>query len=237
MTPHPTLHWPPLLRGTLVRRYKRFLADVRLDGGETVTAHCPNSGKMTECAEPGRPIYLSRSDNPKRKLKFTWELIEMPDSLVGVNTQTPNRLVAESIRQGRIPELDGYDDIHREVAVGQNSRIDLMLQRAGGDTCLVEVKNCTLVKNGVAAFPDAVTARGRKHLGEMARQSKRGIRCVGVYLIQRMDAEVFTPADDIDPEYGKLLRKHQGREIEVLAYDVDLDLDGISVRRRLPCRF
>lgn len=237
MTDHPTLHWPPLLRGTLIRRYKRFLADVRLDGGETVTAHCPNSGKMTECAEPGQPVYLSESDNPKRKLKFTWELIEMPDSLVGVNTQTPNRLVAESIRQGRIPELNGYDDIRREVPVGENSRIDLMLQRAGGDTCLVEVKNCTLVRDGIAAFPDAVTARGRKHLSELARQSKRGIRCVGFYLIQRMDAEVFTPADDIDPEYGKLLRKIQNREMEVLAYDVHLDLDGISLRRRLPCRF
>lgn len=232
-----TLRWPPLHRGVLRRRYKRFLADIRLDTGETVVAHCPNSGRMTGCAEPGQPVFLSRHDHPKRKLKYTWELIEMPDSLVGVNTQVPNRLVAESIRQGCIPELDGYDQIRREVRVGDGSRIDLMLNRRNGDSCLVEIKNCTWVRDGVAAFPDAVTLRGQKHLVELSRQAENGVRCVSFHLIQRMDAEAFAPADDIDPEYGRLLRQIQGNVVEVLAYDVRMDTRGVSIRNRLPCRF
>ena len=135
------LEWPKLVRGTLVKRYKRFLADVRLDNGKIVTAHCPNTGSMTGCSESGQPVYLSRHDNPKRKLKYTWELIEMPTSLVGVNTLVPNRLVFLSAAAGLIPELAGYETVEREVKVGNNSRLDLRLSNGEKDRCYVEIKN------------------------------------------------------------------------------------------------
>lgn len=225
---------PPLVSGVLIRRYKRFLADVQLDDGRTVTAHCPNSGKMTACCEPGRRVYLSRHDSPKRKLKFTWELIQMEDSLVGVNTLTPNRLTAMSVESGAAPELSGYQKVKREVKVGENSRIDLLLTGGRSRDCFVEVKNCTLVEAGIARFPDAVTTRGQKHLEELERLSAAGKRCVMFYLIQRMDAEVFKPADDIDPVYGEKLRRAFRNGVEILVYDVRLDLESIRLRRPIP---
>ncbi len=152
------LPWPQLISGTLIRRYKRFLADVQLENGDTVTAHCPNTGSMKGCSQPGQTVYLSIHNNPKRKLKYTWELIEMPASLVGVNTLVPNRLVFESIKNGQIPELAGYDTLETEVGIGNHSRIDLMLSGSPQRQCYVEIKNCTLVADGVACFPDAVTA-------------------------------------------------------------------------------
>jgi sugar fermentation stimulation protein A len=161
------LEWPKLVRGTLIKRYKRFLADVSLDNGKIVTAHCPNTGSMKGCSEPDQPVYLSLHDNPKRKLKYTWELIEMSASLVGVNTLVPNRLVFQSAEAGLISELAGYDTIESEVRIGNNSRIDLRLSNGQKDHCYVEIKNCTLVDNGVAMFPDAVTSRGLKHLKEL----------------------------------------------------------------------
>jgi len=145
--PSGALTLPKLIPGILLKRYKRFMADVKLETGEVVTAHCPNSGSMQACSEPGSPVYLSYHDNPKRKLKYTWELIEMPASLVGVNTQVPNRLVAESITAGRVEELGGYENISREVRVGSNSRLDILLTGDDKDPCYVEVKNCTLVLN------------------------------------------------------------------------------------------
>ncbi len=186
------LPWPPLINGRLIKRYKRFLADVQLDSGETVTAHCPNSGSMKACSEPGRPVYISRADNPKRKLKFTWEIIDMGTSLVGVNTQVPNRLVAHGILNGQVPELCGYDELKREVTTSPGSRLDIGLYRQKDEpSCFVEVKNCTLVRDGLAMFPDAVTTRGLKHLNELIRLKKEGHRAVIFYLIQRADAERF----------------------------------------------
>ncbi len=226
------LHWPLLIPGTLIRRYKRFLADVRLADGTEVTAHCPNSGSMTACCEPGRPVYLSHHDTPRRKLKYTWELIDMGTSLVGVNTQVPNRLVAESIRAGRVAELTGYPDVQREVTIAPGARIDMAL-RNGNRTCLVEVKNCTLVEGGRARFPDAVTDRGRKHLTELMEQVARGRRCVMFFLIQRMDARRFEPADDIDPAYGRALREAVAAGVEAMAYDVRIDTEAIALNRRL----
>jgi sugar fermentation stimulation protein A len=228
------LPWPELIPGKLLKRYKRFLADVCLENGTTITAHCPNSGSMQACSEPGRPVFVSFHDNPKRKLKYTWELIQMPGSLVGVNTQVPNRLVYHSILNGMVKELRGYDAVKREVKVGQHSRLDLMLSGPGRRSCFVEVKNCTLVDDGVALFPDAVTTRGRKHLLELQTLVAEGCRCAMFYLIQRMDARVFKPADHIDPAYGQALRETVRKGVEVLAYDVHIDRQQIVLNSKVP---
>jgi sugar fermentation stimulation protein A len=228
------LNWPTLTGGTLIKRYKRFLADVRLHDGRVVTAHCPNSGSMRGCNSPGKPVFLSFHDNPKRKLKYTWELIEMPDSLVGINTMVPNRLVAKAIKAGRIPELSGYDAIQPEIRVGSHSRIDLLLTAPSQAACYVEIKNCTLVEDKIAKFPDAVTTRGRKHLQELEQLVFRGYRGVIFYLIQRMDAHAFTPAKHIDPAYAEQLSISTRKGVQVMVYDVLIDLKGIRLRRRLP---
>jgi len=231
--PSPGIALPPLIPGRLVKRYKRFLADVVLDDGREVTAHCPNSGRMIACSDPGSPVFLSYHDNPKRKLKYTWELIEMPGSLVGVNTLLPNRLVAHAIENGMVRELNGYTDIKREVKVGDHSRLDIRLRSPEKGSCYVEVKNCTLVEDGLARFPDAVTARGRKHLVELRRLVVEGHRAVMFFLIQRMDATLFQPADDIDPDYGRELRKAHAAGVEIMAYDVKINLSTITLNRPL----
>jgi sugar fermentation stimulation protein A len=228
--------WPALIGGRLVKRYKRFLADVVLDSGTVVTAHCPNSGRMTGCSLPGQPVYLSHQDSPKRKLKYRWELIEMPTSLVGVNTLVPNRLVADALRAGAIPPLKGYGDVSAEVAVNARSRLDLKLTGRGLPDCYVEIKNCTLVEGGVAMFPDAPTTRGQKHLRELSLLKGRGMRAVIFFLIQRMDARTFAPADRIDPEYGRQLRKAVDHGVEIMVYDAHIDLKGIRLRNDLPWR-
>ena len=228
------IEWPALITGTLIKRYKRFLADVRLADGRVVTAHCPNSGTMKACSTPGRPVYLSFHDNPKRKLKYTWEIIEMPDSLVGVNTLIPNRLVKHSIESGRVPELANYDQVVSEIKVSPGARLDLLLKKQTGENCFVEVKNCTLVEDGTACFPDAVTDRGRKHLVELQRLVAEGNRCAMFYLIQRMDAEQFKPADHIDPAYGRELRKAHEHGVEIFVYDVFIDLKRITLNQQVP---
>ena len=228
------LTWPELTPGVLLKRYKRFLADVKLDTGEIVTAHCPNTGSMKGCSEPGRMVYLSSHNNPKRKYKYTWELIAMPTSLVGVNTLVPNRLVFKSIEQKLIPELSRYNRIRREVKIGEHSRIDLVLTDADAKQCYVEIKNCTLVNEAVAQFPDAVTSRGLKHIIELENLVKAGHRCMMFYFIQRMDARVFRPADHIDPEYGCRLRQAVEKGVEILAYDVRIDLQGIELNKKIP---
>jgi sugar fermentation stimulation protein A len=228
-----TVMWPRLIQGKLVKRYKRFLADVKLADGKIVTAHCPNSGSMRKCSEPGRTVYLSLHDDPKRKLKYTWELIQMPESLVGVNTMVPNRLVKKSIENGLVEELGGYREIFTEVKVG-NSRLDLMLIKSNAERCYIEIKNCSLVENSTAFFPDAVTARGKKHLEELRHLSGNGDRCIMFYLVQRMDASQFKPADHIDPQYGTALRKAVQNHVEILVYDVTIDLKSISIGKKIP---
>lgn len=238
--PKAALPWPPLMRGVLLKRYKRFLADVRLDNGEAVTAHCANSGRMTSCCEAGRPVYLSFHDNPRRKLKYTWELIEMPSTLngtpalVGVNTVVPNRLVAASLRAGAVPELAAYSEVRTEVKVGTGSRLDIRLDGEGLPPCFVEVKNCTLVRDGLAQFPDAVTSRGHKHLVELQRLVAEGMRCCMFYFVQRMDAERFEPAAEIDATYASELARAVENGVEILVYDVRIDLQEIALRRPLP---
>ena len=227
------LKWPRLIEGVLVKRYKRFMADVKLKNNHVVTAHCPNSGSMKACCEPGRPVYLTRHNKPSRRLKYTWEMIHMGTSLVGVNTIVPNRLTKAAVLAGDIPELTGYDTVRPEVKYGKNSRIDLLLEK-GENRCFVEVKNCTLVTNGLACFPDAVTSRGLKHLVELQNQVKQGDRSVMFYLIQRMDATRFEPADLVDPAYGEELRKAVSNGVEILVYDVKIDLEGIRLNGPVP---
>ena len=222
---------PPLLEGRLLKRYKRFLADIEL-GSEIVTAHCPNSGSMLTCNEPGSLVMVSRSDNPRRKTAYTWELIFVHDTWVGINTNVPNRLVYVAIRAGIIPELTGYKDIKREVSYGNHSRIDLFLQ-SGEEKCFVEVKNVTLVRDRVASFPDAVTQRGTKHLQDLIAEVAKGNRAVMFYLVQRGDADLFRPAEDIDPVYASTLREAVRAGVEVLVYQARVTPETISIARPL----
>jgi len=227
------LRWPPLIEGRLVKRYKRFLADVVLEDGRPVTAHCPNSGRMTGCCTPGRPVYISHHPEAHRKLHYTWQMIAMPSSLVGVNTQVPNRLVAMAIKASLIKSLRGYESLRSEVSVPGRSRLDLMLSAPGRRDCFVEIKNCTLVQDRTAMFPDAPTERGRRHLERLRQLKAMGNRTVIFFLVQRMDAGRFGPADSIDPLYGKLLRRAVASGVEILAYDVDINLESISIANRL----
>ena len=220
---------PPLLRGKLIKRYKRFLADVELDTGETVTAHCPNSGSMKGCATPGSQVWLSQSDNPKRKLKYTWELILAPDTMIGINTQVPNTLVKPSIETNLIDELSGYDRVKAEVKTSEHTRLDLLLEKDTGEKCYVEIKNCTLVENGVAMFPDAVTTRGQKHLDELAYLVSLGHRGIIFYLIQRMDALSFKPASMIDPIYAEKLKQAVSNGVEIVIRDTIIDTQSIKI--------
>lgn len=224
---------PPLIAGTLLRRYKRFLADVRLDDGSDVTVHCPNSGSMKGCALPGSRVYLSRSPNLERKYPFTWELVQADGFWAGINTGLPNRLVREAIEDGRVTELQGYQTIRPEVPYGEQSRIDLLLE-GPTERCFVEVKNVTLVENGRALFPDAVTVRGQKHLRELMRVVREGDRGVIFFTVQRGDGNAVSPADAIDPEYGRLLRLALENGVEALAYRALVTPEEIRLTERLP---
>ncbi|HYD29803.1 MAG TPA: DNA/RNA nuclease SfsA [Azospirillaceae bacterium] len=229
----------PLLRGRLIRRYKRFLADVELDGGQTVTAHVPNSGAMLGLDGDGLEAWLSLSDNPKRKLAHTLEMVRADGVLVGVNTMHPNALVAEAITAGRIPELGGTARLRREVKYGRNSRIDILLEEADGRRTFVEVKNVHLrrphVHNGRAAeFPDCPTARGAKHLEELAAQVADGHRAVMLYLVQRTDCDHFRIAEDIDPAYARGLTVAKAAGVEAFCYACTLSPEGIDLDRPLP---
>jgi sugar fermentation stimulation protein A len=224
-----------LIRGVLVQRYKRFLADVRLANGEVVTAHCTNTGSMLGCKAPGSAVYLSLSPNKGRKLAYTWEMIQIERNWVGINTLHPNRLVAEAIVGGAIPELRGYETLRREVKVSAHSRLDLRLD-GGPGCCYVEVKNVTLSLGGVAAFPDAVSERATKHLKELMRLKRKGHRAAVVFVVQRGDCECFRPADEIDPEYGRWLRKAVRAGVEVLPYQAHVTAREIVLTRRLPAR-
>jgi len=228
-----------LISGTLIKRYKRFMADVRLDDGTEVTAHVANSGAMTGLKNPGLKVWLSPANNPKRKLAWTWELAEVDGKLVGINTSHPNAIGAEAITAGQIPELTGYDELKREVKYGKNSRIDIQLTSANKPRCLVEIKNVHLKRKnistgGLAEFPDAVTARGTKHLEELGDAVEAGDRAVMLYIVQRMDCESFSIAHDIDPTYADALALARKRGVEVLCYTCHITTDGIRLDRPLP---
>ena len=222
----------PLLPGVLVRRYKRFFADVALATGEVVTAHTPNTGSMRQCAVPGHRVLISAADNPARKLRYTLELIEVDGHWVDTHTHRTNRVVEEGLRGGAIAELAGYR-VTAEVPCGE-SRLDFGLER-GGERAFVEVKNVTLCcRPQGACFPDAVTARGQKHLRELCAVRSRGERAVIFFLVQRGEAEAFTPADAIDPQYGRLLREAAEAGVEVLAYKSVVSLQDNRVGERIP---
>ncbi len=226
---------PPLIAGTLLKRYKRFLADVVLASGEEVTAHCANPGAMLGLCAPGSQVYLSKSNNPKRKLAYSWELVRADDTWVGINTMHPNRLVQEAISDARIAQLEGYPSLRREVKYGVGSRIDFLLQGAGRRACYVEVKNVHLLRQeGLAEFPDCVTERGTKHLMELAHMVDQGHRAVMLYLIQRADAKAFSLAGDIDPVYRDTFLLARARGVEALAYGCSLSPEYIVVADEVP---
>jgi sugar fermentation stimulation protein A len=224
----------PLIAATLIRRYKRFLADVALPSGETVTVHCANPGSMIGLAALGARVWLSTSDNPKRKLRHSWELVEVDlgsgAELVGINTTNPNALAAEAIAAGLIPELAGYGSVRREVKYGTNSRVDFLLEESGRPPCFLEIKNVHLMRQRrLAEFPDAVTRRGAKHLVELAHMAAAGARAVMLFLVQIASAERFALARDIDPAYGAQFDLARAQGVEALARRCRLSRDGIEV--------
>lgn len=231
----------PLIPGRLLRRYKRFLADIRLDSGEEITAHCANPGAMIGLCAAGNRVLLSKSSNPARKLAYSWEIVEADvgrgPEWVGINTAHPNAIATEAITAGKLPTLAGYHTLRREVKYGRNSRIDILLQGPGRPDCYVEIKNVHLMRTpGLAEFPDSVTARGAKHLGELGDMVATGHRAVMVYLIQ-MQADLFTLAADIDPSYAAAFARARERGVEVYAICCKVDPFAIEADRLAPLRF
>jgi sugar fermentation stimulation protein A len=227
---------PPLIPGILLRRYKRFLADVRLRDGKEITVLCPNTGTMKTCCEPGREVRLSYHPGDARKYPHTWEMIRMDAGWVGVNTGLPNNLVAMAVQYGLIPEFVSAKTVRREVKYGQSSRIDLLLEGPAGP-CYVEVKNVSMVEGGAALFPDAVTERGLKHLEELTRVVRDGQRAAMLFLVQRPDGAVFRPADAVDPEYGRGLRAAREAGVEVLVYRARVSPEGVQWGESVPTDF
>ena len=229
----------PLIPATLVKRYKRFLADVVLPNGETITAHVANPGAMTGLSAPGARVWLSKSDSVTRKLPYSWELIEVDFGggleLVGVNTGHPNPLVGAALAAGAFPKLTGYDTIRREVKYGKNSRVDFLLESAGRPACYVEIKNVHLMRTrGLAEFPDAKTERGAKHLEELGDMVEAGHRAVMLYLIQIGSAERFALARDIDPKYGAAFDRARTRGVEAMAWKCTITREGIEITTPVP---
>ncbi|MBI2719208.1 MAG: DNA/RNA nuclease SfsA [Rhizobiales bacterium] len=226
----------PLIAGSLVKRYKRFLADIILDTGETVTAACPNTGAMLGLNEPGSRVFLSRSERPTRKYPHSWELVELPGrGLVGVNTGAPNRIAAEAIGVGLLSALAGYSSLRQEVKYGRNSRIDILLEGEGRSPCYVEVKNAHLFrKPGLVEFPDCVTERGTKHLHELADMVRAGHRAVMVYLVQAHFPSRFALAEDLDPTYFKAFRQARQAGVEAYALCCNVTPEAITAARALP---
>ncbi|MFT3926251.1 MAG: DNA/RNA nuclease SfsA [Myxococcales bacterium] len=246
---------PPLVSGRFLRRYKRFFVDVELESGEQVVAHCPNTGALLGCLEPGAPVQLMVAKGPKRSLPFGWKLIRIGETWVGVDTGLAVPLVEEAITSGHLPALAGYTRSFREIPYGRElgSRIDILLSRggteppvttrspsrarvlpSGDERVYVEVKNTTLVQAGTALFPDAVTERGQKHLAELMHVVQLGQRAAMVFCVQRSDCARFAPADQIDPAYGRLLREAAERGVEVYALQAHSSPEGIQIARTLP---
>jgi sugar fermentation stimulation protein A len=229
------LPWPELVKGVLIKRYKRFLADVEIGGLGTITAHTANTGSMLDCSESGRNVYLSYHPNPKRKYAYGWEMIEMADGLVGVNTALPNKLAYLALERGAIANFPKPLKVERERKFGL-SRLDLTLALPGDEEVWIEVKNSTLVRDGVALFPDAVSKRGARHLEELTALVKLGKRAALLVMVQRGGAKFFSPADFIDPAWGRALRAAHDHGVEIIAHAVDLSLKEAKLGRALEVR-
>lgn len=229
---------PALEQGKLLRRYKRFLADVQLENGDEITIHCPNTGSMRNCLFPGEPVWFSTSANPKRKYAHTWELMSTPEGgLIGIHSGNANALVEEAIKQGIISELLGYDSLRREVKYGdENSRIDILLEAAQKTACYIEVKSCTLLEGKQGYFPDAVSLRGQKHLRELMQMASLGHRAVLLFVVQHTQIDSVAPAEHIDPEYAKLLKMAVLAGVEVLAYRCEISPTEIHLAQACTVR-
>ena len=223
----------PLDPGILLKRYKRFLADVRLRDGTEVTVHCPNSGSMLSCSRPGSAVYISRSASPRRKYPFTLEMIREDSTWIGVNTSLTNHIVVEGIENGDIPELRRPDSIRREVKVSAASRLDVLLTKGTRDI-FMEIKSCTLAVDSCAMFPDAVTSRGTRHLRELADLVKQGREGILFFLVQRLDANSFRPAAHIDPVYARTLAEVHSQGVRILVYQAEVLPEGIRIVGALP---
>ena len=223
----------PIQKGVLIKRYKRFLADIIL-GDEIILAHCANTGSMKGVKDERAVVWVTEAQNPNRKLKWDWQVIEVNGARVCINTATANPIVEEAILAGQIPELTGYTSLRREVKYGQNSRIDILLGDETKPLCYVEVKNVTLSRTqGLAEFPDSPTARGTKHLRELADMARQGHRAVMFYLVNRTDCTNFKLADDVDPNYAKECAKAQDAGVEILVYRTDIRPEGIVIEAHL----
>jgi sugar fermentation stimulation protein A len=222
----------PLVHGRLIKRYKRFLADITLDNGEVITAHCTNSGTMKTCLEDNAEVYLTPVDDPKRKTKFTWEMIKINNDWIGINTGNPNKLAFDAVKNGEIDQLQGYTEVKREVKF-DDSRFDVMAKNES-ETCFIEVKNVTLKDGNYARFPDAVTTRGKKHLETLIKVKEQGMRAVMLYVIQRMDVDIFAPAKNIDPEYAKTLKKAFDKGVEIIPIQAKVSPEKIELIKELP---
>jgi len=232
------MKWPdPLIEARFIKRYKRFFADCELGDGSIVTAHCPNTGSMRTCLELGAPVWLTHNDNPKRKLRYTWYAIQMPDGWVGIHTGISNQLVKEAIEGSVIPELIPAGPVKKEIKINDGTRLDLYFEDREERPVYVEVKNTTLLlDDGLIAFPDAVTVRGRKHLNEMRELVKSGARAAMVFCIQRSSARQMIPSWKDDPEYAETLQSAAKEGVEIFAYRVEMDKKTISLRHRVPVR-
>lgn len=227
----------PMLRGTLLKRYKRFLADIALENGEEVTAHCANPGAMLGLNMPGLPVYVSKSDNPKRKLAYSLELAELPTGLVGINTNLPNKLVAEALAQKRIPSLAHYDSFRAEVKYGKRSRVDFLLTSPGEPDCYLEIKNVHLSRQPqLAEFPDCKTERGARHLAELSKMVEQGHRAVNLFVVQRTDCTSFSYADDLDPAYAQAATEAKSAGVEIICHTCTITSFDISISGALPIR-
>ena len=225
----------PLVRAVLIRRYKRFLADVTLEDGTETTAHCANPGAMTGLAEAGTIVWLEPNDDPKRKLRYSWKLAEIGGALVGIDTALPNKVVGEALRSWAVPALAAYKTVRAEVKYGENSRVDFLLTEDGLPDCYVEVKSANLCrKAGLVEFPDTVTTRGTKHMNELAAMVAAGHRAVVLTLVQRTDCSAFAVADDIDPAYNAAYQAARKAGVEALCFRANLTREGASFGEALP---
>ncbi len=226
------MHFSKLYQGRLIKRYKRFLADIILDSGETITAHVPNSGAMTSCIEENCPVWVTFHDNPKRKLKYTLELTQMKEQLICTNTGIANKIAIEAINNNTIKELQGYSSLKPEQKYGQNSRIDILLENEN-EKCYVEIKSVSLRIDDMLAFPDAVTSRGLKHLQELSQMVKLGHRAVMLYIIQRTDNAKFRLAHEIDKKYAQAFKEAKKEGVEVLVYQSHISQEEIFIEKSI----